>query len=170
MPREPGLPTAAGADRMFGLRIFAGSLFGARPAASRLPKPVPYTPSSTNPAITTMTLEALRNHCLAKKAVTEDFPFDESTLVMRVMGKMFALISTTSVPLSVNLKCDPELAIELRDRYDAVEPGYHQNKKHWNTVTLDGSIPMKELKGMIDHSYDLVVKGLKKADREALAG
>src|SRR4051812_2020876 len=116
-----------------------------------------------------MTLDALRRHCLKKKAVTEDFPFDEVTLVMRVMGKMFALISTDSMPLAVNLKCDPELAIELRDRYAAVEPGYHQNKKHWNTVTIDGSIPAKELTAMVDHSYDLVVKGLKKGEREQLA-
>lgn len=116
-----------------------------------------------------MTLEALRDYAIRKKGVTEDFPFDEVTLVLRVMGKMFALVSTDSVPLSVNLKCDPERAIELRDRFDAVQPGYHQNKKHWNTVTIDGSIPNRELTAMIDHSYELVVKGLKKADREVLA-
>jgi predicted DNA-binding protein (MmcQ/YjbR family) len=116
-----------------------------------------------------MTLETLRDYCLKKKGTTEDFPFDEVTLVMKVMGKMFALISLDSVPLSINLKCDPELAIELRERYEAVEPGYHQNKKHWNTVTIDGSIPNKELIGMIDHSYDLVVKGLKKGERDTLA-
>jgi predicted DNA-binding protein (MmcQ/YjbR family) len=116
-----------------------------------------------------MTLETLRDYCLSKKGTTEDFPFGEETLVLRVAGKMFALISIGSVPLTINLKCDPELAIELRDRYEAVEPGYHQNKKHWNTITIDGSIPTGELKEMIDHSYNLVVKGLKKSEREQLA-
>ena len=116
-----------------------------------------------------MTFESLRDYCLRKNGVTEDFPFGETRLVLRVMGKMFALVAIDAVPLSVNLKCDPERAIELRDRFDAVQPGYHQNKKHWNTVTIDGSIPNRELTEMIDHSYELVVKGLKKAEREALA-
>ena len=90
--------------------------------------------------------------------------------MLRVAGKMFALIAIDSVPLTINLKCEPELAVDLRDRYDAVRPGYHMNKRLWNTVTLDGSIRDREILEMVDHSYDEVVKTLKKKDREALAG
>ncbi len=86
------------------------------------------------------------------------------------MGKMFALTSIEARPLSINLKCDPERAIELREEYEAVQPGYHMSKKHWNTVVCDGTIPDTELREMIDHSYNLVVKGLKRADRDRLAG
>lgn len=111
---------------------------------------------------------ALRAHCLSKPGTTEDTPFDEVTLVFRVMKKMYALLDTESVPTTVNLKCEPERAIELRERYDAVQPGYHQNKKHWNTVTLDGSIPDMEIRAMVDHSYDLVVAGLPRAKRSEL--
>ena len=117
-----------------------------------------------------MNIESLRAHCLSKKGATEDFPFDEDTLVFRVMGKIFALMGLEWVPVGINLKCDPEWAVELRERYGAVQPGYHMNKKHWNTVTCDGTIPDSEIRDMIDHSYDLIVKGLKKADREALNG
>ena len=115
-----------------------------------------------------MTFESLRAYCLRKNGVTESFPFDESTLVFKVMGKMFALTSLERSPLSVNLKCDPERAIELRERYAAVQPGYHMNKKHWNTIVLDGTVPAPELCELIDHSYDLVVDSLKKSDRIAL--
>ncbi len=115
-----------------------------------------------------MTFETLHAYCSQKKGVTEEFPFDEDTLVFKVMGKMFALTSLERLPVSVNLKCDPERAIELRACYEAVQPGYHMSKKHWNTVICDGSIPDSEIREMIDHSYDLVVKGLKKADREKL--
>lgn len=113
---------------------------------------------------------AIQAHCLSKPGTTEDMPFGEETLVFRVMGKMFALLDIVGVPTTVNLKCDPERAIELRERYDAVQPGYHQNKKHWNTVTLDGSVPDGEIRAMVDHSYDLVAKGLTRAQREELAG
>ena len=84
------------------------------------------------------------------------------------MGKMFALTSLEKLPLSINLKCDPERALALRETYAAVQPGYHMSKKHWNTVVLDGSIPDQEVRELIDHSYELVVKGLKKADRAKL--
>ncbi len=104
-------------------------------------------------------LDALRRYCLKKEdKISEEFPFDEYTLVFKVNGKIFILISTNAHPITINLKCDPERAIELREQYPSVEPGYHMNKKHWNTVTLDGSIPPKEIFAMIDHSYDLVAK------------
>ena len=115
-----------------------------------------------------MNIEAIREYCYIKKGISEDFPFDEDTLVIRVMNKIFLLASLEKVPLQINLKCDPERAIEFRERYEAVQPGYHMNKLHWNTVIIDGSVLQKELKEMIDHSYELVVSGLKKSDREAL--
>ena len=87
-----------------------------------------------------MNVEALREYCLSKKASTEDFPFGEETLVFRVMNKIFLLVSLYSNPLQFNAKCDPEKAIELREEHDAIKPGYHMNKKHWNTVIIDGSI------------------------------
>jgi len=113
-------------------------------------------------------VEQIREHCLRKKGVTEEFPFDEETLVFKVMGKIFILASLDTIPLQVNLKCDPEKAIEFREEYEAVQPGYHMNKKHWNTVILDGSIPNRKILEWIDHSYDLVAAGLKKLDREKL--
>ena len=115
-----------------------------------------------------MNIEQIREYCLKKKGVTEEFPFDEETLVFKVMGKIFILASLDSIPLQVNLKCDPEKAIELREEYEAVQPGYHMNKRHWNTVIIDGSIPNKKILGWIDCSYNLVAAGLKKADREKL--
>ncbi|HMB91985.1 MAG TPA: MmcQ/YjbR family DNA-binding protein, partial [Rhodothermales bacterium] len=87
----------------------------------------------------------------------------------KVMGKMFALLAPDNLPPTLSLKCDPTEALMLRERYVAVRPGYHMNKKHWNTVTLDGSVPGDEIRTMIDASYALVVQGLKKADREKLA-
>ena len=116
-----------------------------------------------------MSIDQLRTYALGKPGTSEDFPFGEDTLVFRVLGKIFALASLDTVPLRVNLKCDPELAVELRERYEAVTPGYHMNKKHWNTVELDGSIPAREVERMIDHSYELVAKGLTKKQREDLA-
>jgi predicted DNA-binding protein (MmcQ/YjbR family) len=116
-----------------------------------------------------ITLDALREYCCSKPAAVETFPFDEDTLVFKVMGKMFALTNIRAPELSVNLKCDPDWAMILRDHYAAVTPGYHMNKRHWNTVAMDGSIPDDEIREMIDHSYRLVVKGLKKSDREKLA-
>jgi predicted DNA-binding protein (MmcQ/YjbR family) len=116
-----------------------------------------------------MDLETVREYCLRKKGVTEDRPFGEDILALRVMNKIFALIPMEAIPLSINLKCDPELAIELRDRFEGVLPGYHQNKKHWNTVMLDGSVPDRDVREMIDHSYELIIKGLKKTERQQLA-
>jgi predicted DNA-binding protein (MmcQ/YjbR family) len=104
---------------------------------------------------------------MQKKGVTEDLPFDDQTLVFKVMGKMFALTNINAFQ-SVNLKCDPALAEELRDQYQAVKPGYHMNKKHWNTIDNDGSISDQQLHTWIDHSYDLVVAGLTKKQREEL--
>ncbi|ARA92015.1 MmcQ-like protein [Rhodothermaceae bacterium RA] len=115
-----------------------------------------------------MHLDALRAYCLAKTGATEELPFGEDVLVFKVMGKMFALTNLTWLPPGVNLKCDPARAVELRERYDAVRPGYHMNKTHWNTVMLDGSLPPELVRALIDHSYELVVRGLRRADREAL--
>lgn len=113
-----------------------------------------------------MNIEELRDYCLAKKGVTEGFPFDEDTLVFKVQGKMFLLTSLSE--LTMNVKCDPEKAVELREQYPEVQPGYHMNKKLWNTVILDGLLPGKLLKGFIDDSYQLVVDGLTKKLREEL--
>ncbi len=115
-----------------------------------------------------MELEFLREYLSEKPEAVEDFPFGPEPLVYKVMGKMFALVAIGETPLRVNLKCDPELALALREVYDAVLPGYHMNKKHWNSVILDGTIPEDEFLSMIDDSYTLVVKGLKKSDRERL--
>lgn len=115
-----------------------------------------------------MNIEEIRDYCLAKPAVTEGFPFNESTLVFKVMNKMFALTGLDGDPPYVNLKCDPDRAIELRQRYGSVLPGYHMNKQQWNSVYFSGSIPAELVMELIDHSYDLVVLGLKKADRENL--
>lgn len=115
-----------------------------------------------------MNIESFREYCLSKRGVTESFPFGEDTLVFKVMGKMFALTGLDSSPLSINLKCDPERAIELREEYDAIQPGYHMNKQYWNTVTCDGSLPEQLLYELIDHSYNEVVKGLSKKLREDL--
>jgi predicted DNA-binding protein (MmcQ/YjbR family) len=114
-----------------------------------------------------MDLETYREYCLSKPGVTEGFPFDEETLVFKVMNKIFALANISSFD-AVNLKCDPDLALELREQFPAVTPGYHMNKKHWNTVGLDGSISFRQLKEWTDHSYELVVKSLSKKEREAM--
>jgi predicted DNA-binding protein (MmcQ/YjbR family) len=109
-----------------------------------------------------MNAEIFRAHCLSKPAATEGAPFGPDNIVFKVKGKMFALLAFEEVPPRANLKCDPDLALELRDRYEQVEPGYHMNKKHWNTIVLDGMIPDGEIRKMIDHSYDLVVASLPK--------
>jgi len=102
-----------------------------------------------------MDLESLREYCISKKGTTESFPFGDDTLVFKVNGKIFALINLDGEP-GLNLKCEPSFALELRERYDSVTPGYHMNKKHWNTINLDGSVPDKEILSWIDHSYELV--------------
>lgn len=115
-----------------------------------------------------MKLEPIRNYLLKKNGVVEETPFGPDTLVFKVMNKMFALIAWEETPLRITLKCDPDLAVSLRAQYQAVQPGYYMNKEHWNTITLDGTIPDEEIWGMIDISYDLVVKGLKKTERQKL--
>jgi predicted DNA-binding protein (MmcQ/YjbR family) len=112
-----------------------------------------------------MNFDSLRSYLLSKPEAVEDFPFDATTLVLKVGGKMFAALGIHDEPLRVNLKCDPLKAEILRQRYSAVTPGYHMNKRHWNTVVLDGSVPEEELRAMIDESYELVVKGLPKSKR-----
>ncbi|MCU0362348.1 MAG: MmcQ/YjbR family DNA-binding protein [Bacteroidales bacterium] len=102
-----------------------------------------------------MDIETLRDYCVAKKDVSESFPFGDDTLVFKVSGKIFALANLDG-DLSINLKCDPSLALELRERHPSVLPGYHMNKKHWNTVLADGSVPDMEILSWIDHSYELV--------------
>lgn len=114
-----------------------------------------------------MDIESYRAYCLGKPFVTEEFPFDENVLVFKVLGKMFALTDVEAFE-SINLKCNPEMAIELRESYPAVVPGYHMNKKHWNTITMDGSVPDDLIKKWIDTSYQLVVDKLPKKDREKL--
>ena len=104
-----------------------------------------------------MNLESFRDHCLKKVGVTEEFPFGIDTLVYKVNGKMFALTDIESFE-SINLKCLPEDAIQLREQYQAVQAGFHMNKKHWNTVIMDGSVPDKLVKEWIDKSYELVAK------------
>lgn len=113
-----------------------------------------------------MNLETYYEYCLSKKGVTEHFPFDKDTLVFKVGGKMFALSSLNQwekgTP-SVNLKCNPDYAQELRAQYDDIQPAFHMNKKHWNTVTINNDLPDKFVKELIDDSYELVLKSLKKA-------
>jgi predicted DNA-binding protein (MmcQ/YjbR family) len=115
-----------------------------------------------------MNLEHARSYLLAKQETTEERPFGPEALVYKVMGKMFAIIAWESNPLQISLKCDPNDALALRDMYTAVQPGYHLNKRHWNTVVLDDTIPQAEIWHMIDHSYELVVKGLPKRDQKRL--
>ena len=116
-----------------------------------------------------MDIESFREYCLAKKGVEEGFPFDSDTLVFKVMGKMFALTSLAVKPFRVNLKMAEATVPEYREKYEDVQPGYHMNKKLWNSVYFDtGSIPKKELLWMIDHSYEEVVKGLTKKTKKEM--
>ncbi len=116
-----------------------------------------------------MNLEQLQAYLLEKKGAVEERPFGPEALVYKVMGKMFALIAWEENPLRITLKCDPDEALFLRDMYTAIGPGYHMNKRHWNTVVVDDSIPPQEFLRMIDDSYRLVVKRLTKAQRETLS-
>jgi predicted DNA-binding protein (MmcQ/YjbR family) len=109
-----------------------------------------------------MNVEEIRAHAIAKPGVEEGCPFGESTLVFKVNGKIFLLLGLTDQPLQFNVKCDPEQAVELREQYDCIIPGYHMNKKHWNTVIIDNTLNKKQLKEQIDHSYELVAKIKKK--------
>lgn len=114
-----------------------------------------------------MDIESFRGYCISKPFVSEEFPFDNNTLVFKVMGKMFALTDVEAFA-SINLKCDPEMAVELRESFSSVIPGYHMNKKHWNTVMMDGSISDELIKKWTDISFQLVVDKLPKKEREKL--
>ena len=119
-----------------------------------------------------MNIEQLQTYCISKKKTTAEFPFDEHTLAFKVLNKVFALVSLEkweSGQKTINLKCDPDYAEELRAEYGAIKPGYHMNKKHWNTIDLTmDEISPKFLAELIDHSYDMVVKGMTKKMRDAL--
>ena len=115
-----------------------------------------------------MNIEEFRQYCINKKGVTEEFPFDEKTLVFKVMGKMFALSGLERIPSQANLKCDPDEAIMLRDIFPSIIAGYHMNKRHWNTVILDESIPIGEIERMIDNSFELVVSQMPKAQSASI--
>jgi predicted DNA-binding protein (MmcQ/YjbR family) len=110
-----------------------------------------------------MDIEYFREYVLKKKAVTEGQPFGDDVIVYKVLNKMFMMMNF-EIPLEINLKCDPELALDLRERHTAVTPAFHMNKTHWNTVEVDGTIPLQEILKMIDHSYDLVVKKFTKKE------
>ena len=113
-----------------------------------------------------MNIETLREYCLSKEGVEESLPFGPDTLVFKVSGKMFLLTGLDEVQLSFNVKCDPEKAVELREKYACVLPGYHMNKQHWNTIVVDGSVSTSQLKEWIDHSYELVKASLPKKLRD----
>ncbi len=115
-----------------------------------------------------MDFDAARTYFLSRPEAVEDFPFGPDVYVYKILGKMFATLGTEDGLARMNLKCDPEEALALRDIYEAVLPGYHMNKAHWNTVLLDGSIPRGEIERMIDRSYGLVVRKLRKKTREGL--
>lgn len=115
-----------------------------------------------------MNIEDLRLYCVSKAHVTESFPFDASTLVFKVADKMFALTGLERLPHAVNLKCDPEEAVLLRESFHSVTSAYHMNKKHWNTIVLESDMRGEEIKKWIDHSYNLVIKGLTKKKQKEL--
>jgi predicted DNA-binding protein (MmcQ/YjbR family) len=119
-----------------------------------------------------MNIEQIRDYCLSKKGVSEDFPFDSDTLVFKVLGKMFALASLKwweRGEAAINLKADPDFSEALRAEHDSIRPGYHMSKKHWNTLYLhEGNLSPKLIKELIDHSYDMVVKGMPKKMRDTL--
>ncbi|MEQ8476796.1 MmcQ/YjbR family DNA-binding protein [Fulvivirga sp.] len=115
-----------------------------------------------------MDIEFYREYCIKKPGVTESFPFDNNILVFKVMNKMFALCDV-DLFTSVNLKCDPERSVQLREQYEGIIPGYHMNKTHWNTIQMDGTIPDKLFLELIDHSYELIVNSLPKKSKEELS-
>ena len=115
-----------------------------------------------------MHIESFRNYCLNKPGVTESTPFGPDVLVMKVMGKMFAATGMAEAEFRVNLKCDPDRAIELREEYEEIIPGWHMNKQHWNTVYFEQGLPESLLRELMDHSYDLVASSLKKSLKEEL--
>ena len=115
-----------------------------------------------------MNPETIKAYCLTRAGTTEEYPFDPETMVFKVLGKMYALVSLDENPSRINLKCDPAQVPVLRAMHESIQPGYHMNKEHWNTIILDGSLPEQLVWRLIDESYDLVVAGLPKAKRESL--
>lgn len=115
-----------------------------------------------------MDLAEMIGCCMSLPEVEETTPFGPDALVYKVAGKMFAVTDPQRVPVGINLKCDPERALDLRDQYDAIQPGWHMNKRHWNTVELNGSLPTALLHDLVEHSYRLVVAGLKKDQRKSI--
>ncbi len=115
-----------------------------------------------------MERSSIIEYCLTKKGTSQEYPFGPDVIVMKVRSKMFSLISPSAKKPTLSLKCDPFLAENLRSQYPSVTPGYHMNKRHWNTIVVDGSVPDHEIRWMIDHSYELVVKSLTKIEREGL--
>ena len=115
-----------------------------------------------------MNVEDIRDYCISKPGVTEGFPFNDTALVFKVAGKMFALLDLSEDSRGISLKCDPELVIELREQHPEVTPAYHFNKQHWNGISLQGSISNSQMEEWIDHSYSIVVNSLPKSKREAL--
>lgn len=115
-----------------------------------------------------MDIEQLRSYCLSKPETSEDFPFDEEVLVFRVLGKIYLLTNIMAEELTINLKCDPERAISLREKHEEIKPGYHMNKRHWNTVDCSGDLSADLIRDLVDHSYDMVVKGLPKKQQVLL--
>ena len=115
-----------------------------------------------------MNIEELREYCISKKGVEETLPFGPDTLVFKVMGKIFLITGIDSKPVSFNVKCEPSNAIELREKYTCVKPGFHMNKKHWNTIVCDGSVSSKLIKQWIEESYNLILNSLPKKSKEEL--
>ena len=143
-----------------------GQSGGAAGATGRVSRRIVPTFEPRTPNL--MHLDELRDACLALPHATEDLPFGPDTLVFRVGGKMFALLGLEREPPFVNLKCDPERAVDLRERYAGVTAGYHMNKRHWNSVALRGDVPRAEVEAQVRHSYDLVLASLTRAQRAAL--
>src|SRR3954469_21492818 len=123
---------------------------------------------SARPTMRRMDAAGLRRWCLAQKGAVEEFPFTDEHSVFKVGGKMFAICALGRTPLDVSVKCEPELAVQLRDTYEAIRPGYHLNKRHWNTITIDGSLPDQLVRDLVQDSYDLVVDALPKRTRAQL--
>lgn len=115
-----------------------------------------------------MNIEEIREYCLSKKGVTEEFPFDDTSLVFKVAGKMFALLDLSEDGRGLSLKCEPSLALELRERYVDVTPAYHFNKKHWNGINIEGNISDSNIKSWIDHSYNIVAENLPESKKKEL--
>ncbi len=115
-----------------------------------------------------MNIEEFQDYCMSKKGVEATFPFDETTLVFKVVGKIFAITGLEAEEFRVNLKCDPEWSVELREEHEDIIPGWHMNKQHWNTVYFERELSDKFLRQLIDHSYDLIVKSLPKKKKELL--